>query len=174
MLERKLVKHQKRENLNEPDLWMLGDIERIKPSKYYHEIAKGDLYVAYRECDEWYNEIPIGEGLRSDCSMDYKGVRVHFEVDLGSEPMDDLFNKIENYIRHCPSGDKTIFVLRDGVRRTARTTGNNLYAYLIDRKRGRQFSWTLLDMLKKDPFGEWLFNPLQDEPLTLDDLCSGS
>jgi hypothetical protein len=170
MASLKLLKHQKRENPNASDLWMLPDTPRVTPTKKAHEIAKGELYVAYNKVEEWYNELLIGEGLRSDCSMLY-GVRVHFEVDLGTEAMDSLFEKVDKYIRYCPRDEKTIFVLRDGIRRTAKTTGSNLNAYLYEKRRGKQFSFTRLDLITSDPYGKWLFNPLQDEPLNLDELC---
>jgi hypothetical protein len=171
MAKDKLVKQQKGEHQSAVDLYMLPDIPRVTPTKKTHEITKGDLYVAYYEVERWYNELSIGAGLRSDCSMVYNGVPVHFEVDLATEPMENLFEKIENYIRHCPSGDKTVFVLKDGVRRTAKTTGSNLHAYLSERKRGRQFSWTRIDLIMGEPYGAWLFNSLP-EKITLDELCA--
>jgi hypothetical protein len=165
-----LVKRQKRNNLNEADLWMLPIIDGIKPYKYYHTVACGELYSLYgRVCDEWYPELSFGD-LISDCTMVYKGVNVHFEVDRGTESMKELYTKIDRYINQHPRDDKTIFVLIDGVR-SARTTGNNLHSYLVEVRRGRQFSWTKLEMLKSDPFGAWLFNSLL-EKLTLDDLCA--
>jgi hypothetical protein len=167
-----LVKRQERRNLNEPDLWMLPKTEKIRDGKYYHELAKGDLYVAYaRVCGEWYAELSFGD-LVADCSMIYQGIRVHFEVDRATEPIEKLYDKIEKYIFYAPHTDKTIFVLDDGPKRTAKTTGNLLYSYLVDRKRGRQFSWTKLSLITQYPFGQCLFNSMQNEPLTIDELCS--
>ena len=167
-----LVKAQAKKNLNEPWLWMLPATEKIRDGKYYHELAKGDLYVAYaRRCDDWQAEKSFGD-LVTDCSMTYRGISVHFEVDRATEAIDKLYDKIERYIHYAPHTDKTIFVLDDGPKRLAKTTGNLLYSYLSGRKRGRQFSWTRLSLLVKEPFGQWLFNPLQNEPLSIDELCS--
>jgi hypothetical protein len=150
---------------------MLPATDRIRETKYYHELMKGELYSLYgRFCDDWKAEFPFGN-LQVDCTMTYKGIRVHFEVDRGSEPIETLYAKIDNYIRLAPHTDKTIFVLTDGVKRRAIPTGSDLYKYLIERKRGRQFSWTDISMIKKDPFGSWFFNSL-NERLSLDDLCS--
>jgi hypothetical protein len=151
---------------------MLPACERIRDGKYYHEVAKGDLYVCYaRACDDWQAELSLGD-LVPDCSMIYQGISVHFEVDRATEPIEKLYDKIEKYIHYAPHTDKTIFVLDDGPKRFAKTTGNLLYSYLLSRKRGRQFSWTKLSLIKSSPFGACLFNPLQDEPLTIDELCS--
>jgi hypothetical protein len=166
-----LVKRQERRNLNEPDLWMLPATERIRDGKYYHELAKGDLYALYANvCEDWQAEMSLGD-LVPDCSMVYNGISVHFEVDRATEPMDKLYSKIERYIRYAPHTEKTIFVLESGSKRKATATGSELFAYLTDRKRGRQFSWTTLSMLKTDPFGLYLFNSL-NERLTIDELCS--
>src|SRR5690242_14396712 len=72
MAKDKLLKQQKGEHQNAPDLWMLPETPRVTPTKKAHELAKGDLYVAYSQVEHWYNELPIGEGLRSDCSMFYR------------------------------------------------------------------------------------------------------
>jgi hypothetical protein len=165
-----ILKLQKSENLNEPDFWMLPDVHKLS-SKKAHEKAKGDLYVAFaRVCDEWYTELQLGEGLRADCSMDYQGTRFHFEVDLGTETWDELKTKIDRYIQYSERGEKTIFVLADGPRRTAKATHDKLNVYLSERKRGRQFSWTMLDWITTKPFAPCLVNSLHEQ-LTIDDLC---
>ena len=152
---------------------MLPSTDKIRDGKYYHELAKGDLYVAYaRACEDWQAEFSYGD-LVTDCSMVYKGIRVHFEVDRATEPIEKLHDKIDKYIYYAPHTDKTIFVLDDGPKRLATTTGNLLHSYLVNRKRGRQFSWTKLAMLKTDPFGQWLFNSLLEQ-LSIDELCSTS
>src|ERR1051325_4540423 len=75
-----LVKRQERRNLNEPDLWMLPATERIRDGKYYHELAKGELYALYANvCEDWQAEMSLGD-LVPDCSMVYLGISVHFEV----------------------------------------------------------------------------------------------
>src|SRR6185503_4896616 len=47
MLKKKLVKMWKRDHPNESNLWMLPKTPGIRPTKYYHIKALGDLYVAY-------------------------------------------------------------------------------------------------------------------------------
>jgi len=156
---------------------MLPDVPRLS-SKKAHEKAKGDLYVAFaRVCDGWYTELPIGDGLRADCSMDYRGKRFHFEVDLGTETWDDLKDKIDKYILYASPNERTIFVLRDGPRRTAQTTHIKLDSYLSEKRRpngnrtGRQFSWAALGVISVKPFAPCLTNSLREQ-LSIDDLCA--
>jgi len=90
-------------------------LKRAQISKYEHDTAKGDLYVGlYYLCEDWGVEVPVGGDLVSDISLTYQGARFYLEVDLGNENLKDLFWKIERYIQFAGSGEKVIFVLKDG------------------------------------------------------------
>lgn len=172
MLKKKLVKMWKRDHPNESNLWMLPKTPGIRPTKYYHIKALGDVYVAYgQKAERWKAECAWND-LICDCVMLYEGVTVFFEVDRGNEEMKILEEKIRKYIHY--SDDPVIFVLEDGIRRTAIKTGDNIArfvsSYVKDPRKARQVSWTMIDMLKADPFGQRLYNPT--DKLTLDELCS--
>ncbi len=171
MEKKKLVK-KKHYSKNDPDLWMLPSTDSIRDSKYYHELAKGELYALFgNRCNDWFAELAIND-LRPDCTMVYNGVPVHFEVDLGNEKFEVLEAKIQKYIHYAPHTDKTVFVLGDGQKRTVKGTGRELYSYLKEMRRGWQFSWTPLNLFTTLPDVPLIFLPTQPDPITIDQLCA--
>lgn len=172
MVRDKQIRLWERSNPNEPNLYMLPKTRAPKGTKYDHIKALGDVYVAYAGVVErWKSECPWND-LICDCVMLYQDVTLFIEVDLGTEPMDDIEEKIRKYVHY--SDDPVIFALKDGVRRKSITTAKNILnfvsSYIKDPRKARQISWIDLEVLTADPLGRWLGNPL--DVLTLDELCS--
>jgi hypothetical protein len=172
MVKDKLIKMWERKNPNEDNLYMLPKTRAPQPTKYYHIAALGKIYSIWGVLAErWKAECPWND-LVCDCVMMYRGVTVFVEVDLGTEPMETIEEKIRKYIHY--SDDPIVFVLQDGVRRRAIKTAENIYrfvsSYVKDPSKARQISWVDIEVLGADPLGRWLGNKV--DILTLDELCS--
>ncbi len=137
---------------------VLKGTEKLRLGKYEHETVKGNLYVAFQHlCDEWVNEWAFPD-LVSDASVVFRGARFHLEVDLGNMEPVKLFSKIDRYTAYAGSGEKVIFLLRDGNRK-ASTIGAALMEYCTGKRLGNFVTAGGLDNFLRFPLGDVLNSP---------------
>jgi Replication-relaxation len=150
--------HPKRENAHD---WIVLKQRRLRIpeiSKYEHDTAVADVYVALHSLvDEWDIEVPIGDGLKADIGMVFRGEGFCLEVDLGNEKPEILYQKIERYVLYG-EGRKVIFLLRDG-KYKAGVVGTRLMDYCRERLLGNFVTATLLDNFLEFPLGDVLISP---------------
>jgi hypothetical protein len=170
--ERLEIRSSKRENGH---AWVVLKSSKLKPteiSKYEHDTAKADLYVALHSiASEWWNEYPLGGGqLVSDVSFTYQNRLFHVELDLGNMESERLFNKIERYVSFC-GPEKVIFVLRDG-RYKATVTGTQIINYCKEQKLGHFITAATFENFCEFPTGKVLISTENGEfiRLSINDL----
>lgn len=150
---------------------VLKGIEKARIGKYEHETVKADLYIALQHlCDSWACELSLGNGaLISDLTIGFRGGVFHLEVDLGNMEPERLFDKIERYRQFAGSGEKVIFVLRDG-KYKVNQTGFRLMQYCSEQRLGNFVTATLLENLIRFPTGNVLHSP-KDGRISIVNLC---
>jgi hypothetical protein len=94
------------------DWFMLRSTRKVNKS-YPHECAAADLFVAYYPVmDAWSYEPPVGES-RADRGMKLSGKTFYFEVDLSTENLRIIEDKIKAYIRHGRKTGERFYVVFD-------------------------------------------------------------
>jgi Replication-relaxation len=160
--ERIEIHHPKRENAHD---WVVLKQRKLRLpsiSKYDHDTAKADLYVALHSLvEDWDIEVPVGGDLVADACFVFRGVRIYIEVDLGNMEPARLFHKIERYIQYARAGEKVIFALRDG-RYKAGVIGTELMDYCQERRLGKFVTATLLDNFMEFPQDFVLITPWKE------------
>lgn len=147
-------------HLDVPDLVVIKGTPRLLMGKYNHDILGcAELYIAFHTlCDEWSVGTQIGS-LIPDRVMIYQGAKFYFEMDMGNMKPDLLFDKVEKYVQFAGTGEKVIFVLKDGAYKVEQT-GGRLMEYLRERRLGNFITAGRFENIIKYPLGEILSSPL--------------
>ncbi|HEX8266952.1 MAG TPA: hypothetical protein VF596_16235 [Pyrinomonadaceae bacterium] len=143
------------------DWFLLNSTPKKKKSKYYHEVAAADLFVAYfNHASKWFVEYPIKDDW-TDRGMDIFEKRIYFEVDMCTENIQVLYDKIENAIAYSEETKKRCYFIYTflGEQKKIEERGKKLLLYLATKRRGDQFTIANHPRLIADPFGEVLINP---------------
>lgn len=94
------------------DWFMLRSTRKVNKS-YLHECAAADLFVTYYPVIEaWSYEPFVGE-VRADRGMKLSGKTFYFEVDLSTENLRIIEDKIKAYIRHGNLTGERFYVVFD-------------------------------------------------------------
>ena len=157
---------------NAHDFVALKGTHKLLIGKYNHEVAGGDLYVAFHNlCDYWSaNEVLGGGELVPDRTMVFQGVRFYFEIDLGNMDEARLRSKIDRYRRYAGTGEKVVFVLKDGMYKIE-STATWILSYAASLRLGNFVTVAVHDRITKDPLGQVIGSP-KDGRITITDLCS--
>jgi hypothetical protein len=146
------------------DWFMLPETEKKTKWRYEHETATADLFTAlYPYMEAWIFEPYVGN-KRADRGMRFEGKTIYFEVDLCTEPIRVLEEKIENYLTHRERFHVIFSFLGESKEVTNR--GNLLIPYLQKIRRGRQFIIANHTKLVAQPLEPILYAPT-DELLSL-------
>jgi hypothetical protein len=146
---------------NAHDFVALKGTHKLLIGKYNHEVAGGDLYIAFHNfCDYWSATEALGGGeLVPDRTMVFRRVKFYFEIDLG--------NMDEARLR-----SKVIFVLRDGMYKIE-STANWILGYAASQRLGNFVTVAIHDKIIKDPLGQVIGSP-KDGRINITDLCTQS
>jgi hypothetical protein len=146
------------------DWFMLPDTEKKTKWRYEHEVASADLFASlYPYMEAWIFEPYIGN-KRADRGMKFEGKTIYFEVDLCTEPIRVLEEKIENYLKQQGKFHVIFSFLGESKEVTKR--GERLIPYLQKIRRGRQFLIANHTNLVAEPLAPILYAPT-DELLSL-------
>jgi hypothetical protein len=159
---------------NAHDFVALKGTHKLLIGKYNHEVAGGDLYIAFHNlCVYWSaNEVLGGGELVPDRTMIFQGVKIYFEIDLGNMDEARLRSKIDRYRRYAGPGEKVIFVLRDGMYKIE-STAVWILDYAKYQRLGNFVTVAVHGKIIKDPLGQVIGSP-KDGLINLLDLCSQS
>jgi hypothetical protein len=144
------------------------------PMNYEHEVACGDLYVAFQQTGKvaswatsWkphqYAEYARAAGVNPDAMLELEGCSqvIFFEVDMGNEKYETLDHKVQKYrtLQLSTSPFAVVFLFRDNALR--RCSWKERAVQFNDRvaakhNMGRQFSAAPHHMLATDPLGAWI------------------
>jgi Replication-relaxation len=129
-----------------------------------------ELYLAYHTlCDSWQLGIPIND-LIPDRVMVFSGTKFYLEMDMGNMDFERLQAKVERYIKYAGSGEKVVFVLKDGQRK-AEAVAKELTTYFQQRRLGNFCTLTRFENILKAPLGDVLYSP-KDGRISITQLCS--
>ncbi|MCD9186996.1 MAG: hypothetical protein LUM44_11225 [Pyrinomonadaceae bacterium] len=146
------------------DWFMLPETEKKTKWRYAHEVASADLFTAlYRFMEAWSFEPYLGN-KRADRGMKFNGKTIYFEVDLCTESIRILEEKIDNYLQHQGKFNVIFSFLGESKEVTRR--GNLLLPYLQKIRHGNQFVIANHTQLLTQPLGQILYSP-KDELLSL-------
>lgn len=184
MAEEGLVRRHKRKSKWEPTLWSLpGYKQPISSAFRQHYIDTTNIAAAYWPLQHWdekwleedYANYDINNKVPMyDARMKKWDAIMYWEVDRGTEEMEDLFEKVDKYIdfsdRYYEDRFHVIFTLQyfrfgedqDPAQRLKklRERSDELLDYLIDKKRGNQFLIAWHDHILADPYGSVYVSPL--------------
>ncbi len=157
---------------NAHDFVAIKGTHKLLIGKYNHEVAGGDLYIAFHNlCEYWSaNEVLGGGELVPDRTMVFQGVRFYFEIDLGNMDEARLRSKIDRYRRYAGQGEKLVFVLRDGMYKIE-STATWILGYAASQRLGNFVTVAIHDKIIKDPLGQVIGSP-KDGRISIQDLCS--
>jgi hypothetical protein len=160
-------------HLDVPDLIVIKGTPRLLMGKYNHDIGGcAELYIAFHTlCDEWSVGTQIGS-LIPDRVMVYEGTKFYFEMDMGNMKPDLLFDKVDRYVQFAGTGEKVIFVLKDGAYKVDQT-GSRLMDYLKERRLGNFITAAKFENLIRFPLGDVLSSPLVGR-ISIPQLCASS
>lgn len=155
---------------NAHDFVALKGTHKLLIGKYNHEVAGGDLYIAFHNlCDSWSVNEVLGNGeLVPDRTMIFQGVRIYFEIDLGNMEEARLRYKIDRYQRYAGPGEKVIFVLKDGQYK-AEEVAKWILGYAAKQRLGNFITITFHEMITKYPSGQVIGSP-KDGQISITDL----
>lgn len=94
-------------------MFMLPSTHRLKSSgKFLHEQAGADLFVAFKpHIKRWAHE-PSTKSMRADRGMQFEnGLTVYFKVDRITENIQDLKDKVNNYIQYESETSERFYVV---------------------------------------------------------------
>lgn len=171
MADRKEVKIHELSKFGIPDMFMLPATNRLKSSdKFLHEQAGADLFVTYYPFMKRWAHEPFINSMRADRGLQLKddGLTVYFEVDRITENIQDLRDKVDNYIQYSNHTKEPFHVIFAfvGTQEKVRRRGDKFIPYLKAKRRGDQFLIVNHEKLIADPFGQVLYSP-RDEILSL-------
>lgn len=159
MVKRKEIKLHKIDTA--ADWFTLNSTPRKYASRYYHEVAAADLFVAFLpHFKSWTVEKKLKDD-RIDRGVLINNSPVYFEVDMCTENISILYDKVENAISYSNETNErfhTVFVFC-GNQEEVDKRGNKLIQYLRDKKRGDQFTITTHKALTEHPLGEVIYTP---------------
>ena len=163
MAARKELKIHDLSKFSIPDMFMLPSTHRLKSTeKFLHEKAGADLFVAYKPHIKFWAYEPFINSMRADRGMRFEdGLTVYFEVDRITENMQDLRDKVDNYIRYAEeTGERfTVIFAFAETQEKVHKRGKNFIPYLQAKRRGDQFLLVNHEKLIGDPFGQVLYSP---------------
>lgn len=170
MAERKEIKRQEFE-VGSPDWFMLNSTEKKTKWRFAHESAAADLFSAYYPYMEAWVFEPFILTKRADRGMRINGLTVYFEIDLCTEGISILQEKIENYVAYSRETGERFHVVFSflGEQAEVQRRGNLLIPHLQDLKRGHQFLLVNHQKLVNQPLEPVLYSP-KDEILSINSL----
>ena len=140
------------------DWFLLNSTPKKLYSRYYHEVAAADLFTAFLpHFKDWIVEQKLKED-RVDRGILVNGKPVYFEVDMGTENISVLYEKVENAIRETSYRFHVVYVFA-GEEKKAQDRARKLGLYLAGKKRGDQFVIASHPVLINNPLGEVIFTP---------------
>jgi hypothetical protein len=172
MVSRKEIKLHDLSKFSLPDMFMLNSTHRLKSTeKFLHEKAGADLFVTYKPYMKRWAFEPFIKSRRADRGMQFENITVYFEVDRATENIQELFDKIDNYIQYSREAEKRFHVIFALVGDSAKVNkrGNKIIPYLKEIRRGDQFLMVNHQRLIDNPFGKVIYSP-RDEIIALNDL----
>lgn len=147
-----------------PVFWMLPGVSALREAKYRHEMACGDLYVAFHTlCEFW--ERHEDDTVEYDRKMVYRGLTIFFEVDLGTESPKIIESKLSRYRKRFQRERQpffVIFALKEH-RENVRDRGHKIIPLI--REMGVAGNFYLLchhAQLVHNPTGEVLYHAIDD------------
>lgn len=174
MEQRKEVKvHALKKKFGIADMFMLPSTSRLKSTdKVLHEIAGGDLFVALNPYIKRWAYEPIVGSKRADRGAQFEnGLTIYPEVDMMTENISVLFDKVENYIAYSKAAGERFHVIFAfvGTQERIQKRGEKLIPFLQSKRRGDQFLLVNHNKWVADPMGRVLYSP-RNEILSLNML----
>lgn len=168
--ERLEIQHIKLENAH--DFVAIKGTHKLLIGKYGHEVAGGDVYIAFHNlCEYWSAKEVLGGGeLEPDRTMVFRGAKFYIEIDMGNMEWARLKSKIDRYRRYAGAGEKVIFVLKDGQYK-ADEVAKWILGYAAELKLGNFITVAFHEMITKYPLGQVIGSP-KDGRISITDLCS--
>ncbi|MDT7540572.1 MAG: hypothetical protein QOE33_476 [Acidobacteriota bacterium] len=144
------------------DWFMLSSTRKVNKS-YPHETAAADLFVTYYRYIEAWSYEPFVGSARADRGMKLSGKTFYFEVDLSTENLRIIEDKIKAYIRYGRDTGEQFYVVFDivgndasGVNRRTSDIGALLDRYSLANQFSLASHLTLTESGLED---EVLFSP---------------
>lgn len=192
-----LVKRHPRKSEYEAALWSLPGIKKPIGAQFReHYIDTTNLLVKYWEPQHW-DEKWMEEDFQTytidqtvpmyDARMKKWNTVFYWEVDRGTEEMEELFEKVNKYIKlsnkHPNDKFHVIFTMqyfRFGIDQSPeqrlkklRDRSYELVEYLGAKKRGNQFLVAWHDQVIADPYGPVFISPLNPNvPISLESVTN--
>lgn len=152
------------------------DVDGPAAGNFAHEVAVGDLYVAFRETGKvarWSTRWTSDEyhGFAKECGvnpdavvyLEGAGQTIFLEVDMGQMSYARLNAKVERYKKMAgrTSPFAVVFLFADNAHRgvTWKPRAEHFNEHIAkEHGRGKQFSVGCLSMLIEDPLGECIYS----------------
>jgi hypothetical protein len=167
--------HRDRDHNNQPFIWMLPGV--VFPQNFYtqrHELDVADLFVAlYRHVSHWDTEwgtleretlrIPQYK-VNYDARMVLNGRVYLWEVDRGTEDFEQLFEKVNKYIRFAESlqteSFQVVFTMQKYRRQHFGRRVDEFLKFLASKKHRNMFLVAKHGEVLTDPLGAAYVSPL--------------
>jgi hypothetical protein len=190
MVKDRAVRKHKSDVKGGQDLYSLHeDAHYPARGNFDHEVACGDLYVAFRQTGKvatwstrWKphqrDSFAKATRINPDAVLELEGASqvIFFEVDLGNEGYQTLDKKVKKYrdLATLTSAFAVVFLFKDNARRGCywkeRAVQFNARVG-AKHERGKQFSAACHSMLVEDPFGKLVFSYKSKELFSVLDLA---
>ena len=164
MASRKEIKVWSFPDYDKPDWFLLPGTPKKKGSQYFHEAAAADVfsfYAAYlfSKGGGWGYEPQVGSD-RADRGMELSAT-CYLEVDMGTENLDVIYQKIDRYEGHARSSGEEYCVIFDfaGEVKQAEDRLGKALAYAAGRDGACQFAATIHEQIEASPFGAIYLTP---------------
>lgn len=175
-----LVKGHPRSSEYEPRLWSLPGVKKpISPQFRQHYIDTVNVLTKYwpvQHWDEaWLEDEPYDKALPMYDARMKKWDRVfYWEIDRGTEDIEELFEKVHRYVYFSNNNPDHKFHVcftmqyfrfgpdQDEAQRLKKLKerSNQLLAFLAEQRRGNQFLVAWHDHVLADPYGSIFVSPL--------------
>lgn len=164
MASRKEIRVWSFPDYDKPDWFLLNATPKKKGGQYFHEAAAADvfsLYAAYLfgRSGGWGYEPAVGDD-RADRGMEIERC-AYLEVDMGSENMEVIYQKIDRYAAYSCKAKESFSVIFDfaGMQKKAEDRLGQALAYAAGREGHCQFVATTHQQIEATPFGAIYLTP---------------
>lgn len=167
MSERREIKRQEFE-VGIADWFMLNSTAKKTRWRYAHEVAAADLFGAfYSYMQSWVYE-PFILSNRADRGMTIFDKTIYFEMDLCTEGISKLEQKVQNYLKYSRATNERFHVIFSflGEGKEVERRGGLFIPYLQKLRRGNQFLLANHKAILAQPLGQIFYSP-KDEILDL-------
>lgn len=177
MASRKEIKVWSFPDYDKPDWFLLNSTPKKKASQYFHEAAAADVFSFYASYlfsrgGGWGYEPKVG-GDRADRGLEINAA-CYLEVDMGSENMEVIYQKIDRYAAYGRSTGEPFSVIFDfaGDQKKAEDRLGKTLAYAAEKEGACQVAATTHLRVETSPFGAIYLTP-DMEVLTMRHLLEG-